>query len=62
MSQVVPNFAIACDILLDYEINESINPETLAPCTELLYGLIHARYILTPQGQEAVVYNNKCTK
>lgn len=52
LNEIVPHCKEALDVILDVEITneeETENGETYAP---LLYGLIHARYILTHKGMQ----------
>lgn len=55
MNEIIPHYPIAYDIILDYDVSESISLAILAPSTELLYGLLHSRYLLTKEGQERIV-------
>lgn len=51
----IQQFAYCYDIILDYEINDDIDFKKLENSVVKLYGLIHARYIVTTQGLEAMV-------
>ena len=56
LSEVVPHYDRALDLILEVELDD--DPEFLQEIeksAELLYGLIHARYIVTPRGIEAMV-------
>lgn len=60
LSSQVPYYDYAMDTILDIEIpaNESLSEEQLdmiESASELLYGLIHARFILTSRGMAAMV-------
>ena len=52
ISSIVPNFQLALKLILDENIDEEImnNNTEVREDAEMLYGLIHARYILTPPG------------
>ncbi|XP_020802514.1 suppressor-of-stellate-like protein isoform X2 [Drosophila serrata] len=55
LETLVPNFKLTLDIILDPDVagvvwNKSVDPTDL----ETLFGLIHARYILTSSGLEAM--------
>jgi casein kinase II subunit beta len=56
LSEVVTHYDRALDLILENDIED--DPELLQEVersAELLYGLIHARYIATPRGTEAMV-------
>jgi len=53
LSSNVPNYELALDVILDTEAEEPLSEEqqeTIEAAAEVLYGLIHARYILTARG------------
>ncbi|KAI9916893.1 hypothetical protein PsorP6_017807 [Peronosclerospora sorghi] len=60
LSSIVPYYDYALDIILDIDTpNESnltqIQQEMVESAAEMLYGLIHARYILTTKGMAAML-------
>lgn len=58
LSSIVPFYREALDMILDFEPEKpiSVNDSPLVQhSAELLYGLIHSRYILTKQGLQAMV-------
>ncbi|ODV98076.1 hypothetical protein PACTADRAFT_47897 [Pachysolen tannophilus NRRL Y-2460] len=64
LSSIVPFYRDALDMILDFEPEKPIRVSDLPMVehsAELLYGLIHARYILTKQGLQAMAekYENK---
>jgi len=62
LSGMVPNYDYALDMLLDSELDD-LTPdqmEVIQAASEMLYGLIHARYVLTARGLSQMLekYNN----
>lgn len=59
LSSLVPYYDYALDMILDVEmpIDETLNEEQqelVESAAEMLYGLIHARYVLTSRGMNAI--------
>jgi casein kinase II subunit beta len=55
LSQSVPNYDYALDMILDNESDEELTEdqqEVIERNAEVLYGLIHARFITTAHGQQ----------
>ena len=53
LSNLVPYYHYALDVILDVEVQECLSEqqnELVESAAEMLYGLIHARYILTTKG------------
>jgi casein kinase II subunit beta len=60
LSSIVPYYDYALDIILDIETPNDANltqiqQEMIESAAEMLYGLIHARYILTTKGMAAML-------
>lgn len=60
LSSVVPYYDYALDVILDIETPNDqnltqIQQEMIESAAEMLYGLIHARYILTTKGMAAML-------
>eukprot|EP01087_Luapelamoeba_hula_P001926 TRINITY_DN1171_c0_g1_i2.p1 TRINITY_DN1171_c0_g1~~TRINITY_DN1171_c0_g1_i2.p1 ORF type:complete len:277 (+),score=49.80 TRINITY_DN1171_c0_g1_i2:251-1081(+) len=58
LRSMVPNYDYALDMILDAETDEALTEcqqESIQSAAEMLYGLIHARYILTNRGLSAMV-------
>ncbi|RLN92519.1 hypothetical protein BBJ28_00011336 [Nothophytophthora sp. Chile5] len=60
LSSIVPYYDYALDIILDIETPNDhnltqIQQEMIESAAEMLYGLIHARYILTTKGMAAML-------
>jgi len=63
LRSMVPNYDYALDMILDAETDDALTEdqqESIESAAEMLYGLIHARYILTNRGLSAMVekYNS----
>jgi len=61
LSSMVPNYEYALDMILDAEMDlTEEQTEIVESAAEMLYGLIHARFILTSRGLAQMVekYNN----
>ena len=63
LRSMVPNYDYALDMILDAESDEALTEEqqeSIESAAEMLYGLIHARYILTNRGLAGMVekFNN----
>ncbi|KAL6049655.1 putative casein kinase II subunit beta-4 [Balamuthia mandrillaris] len=63
LRNMVSNYDYALDMILDAESDEALTEEqqeSIESAAEMLYGLIHARYILTNRGLAAMVdkYNS----
>jgi len=62
LSSMVPNYDYALDMILDSETDDLTEEQTeiVQSAAEMLYGLIHARYILTSRGLSQMLekYNN----
>ena len=62
LEQLVPYFDQALDMILDVELADVMNEETqevIENDAENLFGLIHARYIITSRGLQAMVGHTK---
>lgn len=58
LSQTVPNYEYALDMILDNENEDELTDEqqeVVERNAEMLYGLIHARFITTPRGQQLML-------
>jgi casein kinase II subunit beta len=58
LSQVVPNYDYALDVILDNEPDEDLTEEQqeiIERNAEMLYGMIHARFIITAHGQQLML-------
>ncbi|KAH8521386.1 hypothetical protein H0E87_002434 [Populus deltoides] len=55
LSSQVPYYDYALDLILDIESSHEEQNELVESAAEMLYGLIHARYILTGKGMAAMV-------
>jgi len=62
LSGLVPNYEYALDMILDADTDDLTEEQTeiVESAAEMLYGLIHARYILTSRGLSQMLekYNN----
>lgn len=64
LEQLVPYFDQALDMILDVELADVMNEETqevIENDAENLFGLIHARYIITSRGLQAMVTTHEHT-
>jgi hypothetical protein len=62
LSSLVPHYEEALDTILDVEMNPRLSrsqQDAIETSAELLYGLIHARYILSPRGMQAMLEKYK---
>mmetsp|Transcript_2777 Transcript_2777/g.7700 ORF Transcript_2777/g.7700 Transcript_2777/m.7700 type:complete len:224 (+) Transcript_2777:215-886(+) len=58
LRSMVPHYDYALDLILDTETDEVLNDEQqeiIESAAEVLYGLIHARYIITSRGLAAML-------
>ena len=59
LNAMIPYYDFALDVILDVDIStENLSEEqkdVIDTAAEVLYGLIHARFILTARGQEAML-------
>ncbi|XP_061982222.1 casein kinase II subunit beta-2-like isoform X3 [Populus nigra] len=55
LSTQVPYYDYALDLILDVESSHEEQNELVESAAEMLYGLIHARYILTSKGMAAML-------
>jgi len=62
LNSMVPNYDYALDMILDAELDDLTQDQTevVEAAAEMLYGLIHARYVLTTRGLSQMLekYNN----
>ncbi|XP_010322880.1 casein kinase II subunit beta-3 isoform X3 [Solanum lycopersicum] len=59
LSSLVPYYDYALDLILDVESSHEEQNELVESAAEMLYGLIHARYILTTKGLAAMLEKYK---
>ncbi|XP_034901594.1 casein kinase II subunit beta-1 isoform X2 [Populus alba] len=59
LSSQVPYYDYALDLILDIESSHEEQNELVESAAEMLYGLIHARYILTSKGMAAMLEKYK---
>mmetsp|Transcript_1394 Transcript_1394/g.4290 ORF Transcript_1394/g.4290 Transcript_1394/m.4290 type:complete len:215 (+) Transcript_1394:130-774(+) len=62
LSNLVPYYHYALDVILDVEVQDVLSEqqsELIESAAEMLYGLIHARYILTTRGMIAMMEKYK---
>ncbi|KAI5602125.1 hypothetical protein POPTR_001G149600v4 [Populus trichocarpa] len=59
LSSQVPYYDYALDLILDIESSHEEQNELVESAAEMLYGLIHARYILTSKGMTAMLEKYK---
>ncbi|XP_027334422.1 putative casein kinase II subunit beta-4 isoform X6 [Abrus precatorius] len=55
LSSQVPYYDYALDLILDVESSHEEQNELIESAAEMLYGLIHARYVLTSKGMAAML-------
>ncbi|XP_018482025.1 casein kinase II subunit beta-1-like isoform X2 [Raphanus sativus] len=55
LSSLIPYYEYALDLILDVESSHEEQNELIESAAEMLYGLIHARYILTTKGLAAML-------
>ncbi|GKV10760.1 hypothetical protein SLEP1_g22080 [Rubroshorea leprosula] len=55
LSGQVPYYDYALDLILDVESSHEEQNELIESAAEMLYGLIHARYVLTSKGMAAML-------
>uniref|UniRef100_A0A2P2L0H1 Casein kinase II subunit beta n=1 Tax=Rhizophora mucronata TaxID=61149 RepID=A0A2P2L0H1_RHIMU len=55
LSSQVPYYDYALDLILDVESSQEEQNELVESAAEMLYGLIHSRYILTSKGMAAML-------
>lgn len=55
LSSQVPYYDYALDLILDVESSHEEQNELIESAAEMLYGMIHARYILTSKGMAAML-------
>ncbi|XP_031097849.1 casein kinase II subunit beta-3-like isoform X2 [Ipomoea triloba] len=59
LSSLVPYYDYALDLILDVESSHEEQNEIVESAAEMLYGLIHVRYILTTKGLAAMLEKYK---
>jgi len=55
LNNLVPNYRDALDMILDLELDDDTHEAEVEASAEILYGLIHQRFILTRQGQHLML-------
>lgn len=58
---MIPNYELALDLILDAETDDLTEDQVdlVESAAEMLYGLIHARYIITSRGLSQMVNKQK---
>jgi len=61
LSGMIPNYELALDLILDAETDDLTEDQVdlVESAAEMLYGLIHARYIITSRGLSQMVNKQK---